>query len=153
MKAADKKPEFELVLERVFDAPRALVFRAWAEPERIAKWFAPKPLTLRVDKMDFRAGGAFKMAMVWPDGREHDFGGAYVEVVPPEKLVWTGEFPGDPKDNIRTEVVFEDLGAKTRLKVRQTFSVLTDVNRQPTQGAKQGWTMTLDQLAEFLQAA
>lgn len=143
------KPEFELKLERVIDAPRARVFEAWAKPEQVAKWFAPKPLTLRVDKMELRSGGSFKMAMVWPDGRTHDFGGTYVEVVPLEKIVWTGEFPGDPKDNIRTEVVFEDAGGKTKLKVRQTFAVVTEISRQPTQGAKQGWTMTLDQLEEW----
>lgn len=145
------KPEFVLEMERIIDAPRARVFQAWAEPERVAKWFAPKPLTLRVYEMDFRSGGTFKMAMVWPDGRTHEFGGTYVEVIAEEKIVWTGEFPGDPKDNIRTQVLFEDLGEKTKLKVRQTFAVVTDISRAPTQGAKQGWTMTLDQLAETVE--
>ncbi len=151
MNTPEKRPQFELQLERVIDAPRARVFEAWSKPERIAKWFAPKPLALEVSRLDFRPGGTFRMAMVWPDGkRRHDFGGTYVEVKAPEKIVWTGEFPGDPKDNIRTEVVFEDLGGKTRLKVRQTFAVVTGISKAPTQGAEQGWNMTLDQLTEFV---
>lgn len=142
------KPAFELKLERVVDAPLERVWRAWADPKEVAKWFAPRPLTLRVDAMDLRTGGTFAMAMVWPDGRTHEFSGAYLEVEPRKRIVWTGEFPGDPKDNMRTEIDFEDLGGKTRIKVLQSFAVLTPVNEQATQGAKQGWTMTLDQLAE-----
>ena len=148
-----QEPEWELKLERVIDAPVARVFEAWSKPEQLSKWFAPKPLSLEVKKLDFRTGGTFEMAMVWPDGKQrHDFGGDYVEVVPGKKIVWKGEFPGDPKDNILTEVVFTDLGAKTKINVRQVFFVLTDVNRGPTQGANQGWNMTLDQLGAFVVA-
>ena len=57
-----RAPEFELVLERVIDAPRARVFDAWAKSEKVAKWFAPRPLTLEVVRMDFRSGGGFQMA-------------------------------------------------------------------------------------------
>lgn len=142
------KPGFELRLERVVDAPLKRVWRAWSDPEQLKKWFAPRPLTLRVDKMDFRSGGGFAMAMVFPDGKRHDFSGIYREVAPQSRIVWTGEFPGDPKDNIRTEISFEDLGGRTKINVLQTFAVLTPVNEQATQGARQGWTMTLDQLTE-----
>jgi len=148
-----RKPQWELKLERVIDAPLARVFEAWSRPEQVAKWFAPSPLTLEVKKMDFRTGGAFEMSMVWPDGKQrHDFGGTYVEVLPEKRIVWTGEFPGDPKDNIRTEVDFSDAGGKTKINVRQVFYVLTDVNRGPTQGANAGWNMTLDQLTAFVTA-
>ena len=151
MTGTEKKPEFELKLERVIDAPVARVWDAWSKPEQVSKWFAPKPLSLEIAKLDFRSGGTFQMSMVWPDGKQrHDFGGTYVEVVQGKKIVWTGEFPGDPKDNIRTEVVFTDLGEKTKLNVIQNFAVLTDVNRGPTQGANQGWGMTLDQLEAFV---
>lgn len=152
-KHAADKPEFELRLERVIDAPLARVFDAWSKPEQIVKWFAPRPLTLEIASLEFRAAGSFRMAMVWPDGKQrHDFAGTYVEIVPRKKIVWTGEFPGDPKDNIRTEVLFEDLKGKTRISVRQTFVVVTEISKAPTQGARQGWTMTLDQLAAFVTA-
>ncbi len=145
------KPGFELRMEKIIDAPLERVWRAWSDPEQIAKWFAPKPLTLRVDKMDFRSGGGFAMAMVFPDGSRHDFSGVYREVLPPSRIIWTGEFPGDPKDNIRTEITFKSLGARTQINVHQSFAVITPVNDPATKGAHQGWTMTLNQLAEFCQ--
>lgn len=142
-------PGFELRLERVINAPRERVFEAWSKPEQLAQWFAPKPWSLAIDKMDFRAGGRFKMAMISPEGTRHGFEGIYIEVVVPKKIVWTGEFPGDPVDNIRTEVFFEDQDGRTKIIAHQTFAVLTPINEGPIKGAKQGWTMTLDQLASF----
>lgn len=144
------KPQFVLEMERVVDAPRERVWKAWAEPEQIKRWFAPRPYQLLVGSMDLRAGGRFAMTMKGPNGESHDFGGVYQVVEAPSRLVWTGEFPGDPKDNIRTEVRFEAQGAKTKLYVRQTFEKITPINEQPTKGAKMGWTMTLDQLAAFV---
>ena len=148
---AQAEPQWELKLDRTLNAPVERVWKAWSEPEQVARWFAPRPLTLRVDKMDFRPGGVFEMAMVFPDGKTHEFSGTYREVVPRARLVWTGEFPGDPKDNIRTEVVFTAQGAKTRIDVRQTFQVVTPINEQALQGANQGWNMTLDQLTEVVE--
>ena len=144
------KPAFELVLSRVIDAPRARVFEAWAKPKRLARWFAPKPYTLPKCEMDFRPGGSFRMAMRAPDGTEHPFSGVYREIVPPEKLVWIGEFPNGPAEQMLTTVTFEDQAGKTKLAVRQTFSVLTPETEPHTKGAKPGWTATLDQLAEYL---
>jgi len=140
------KPAFELVLEKVINAPRERVYAAWANPEEIKRWFAPKPYTLIVKQMDFKPNGTFQMAMRAPDGMEHSFGGRYREIVPPEKLVWTGEFTNGPADQIRTEVNFEAQGTKTKVKARQTFSVLTPETEPATKGAKEGWTMTLNQL-------
>ena len=139
---------FVLDMSRLIDAPRERVWAAWADPEQVKRWFAPRPLTLEIARMDLRAGGGFAMTMRFPDGKAHPFAGVYREVVERARIVWTGEFPGDPKDNIRTEVSFADEGGKTRLTVRQTFAVLTPVNTEATKGARQGWTMTLDQLAE-----
>src|SRR5207249_778112 len=118
-------PAFELVLSRVIDAPRAQVFQAWSTPEQIKRWFAPKPYTLIVEQMDFRTGGSFSMAMRSPEGAEHSFTGVYREIVPPAKLVWTGEFANGPAEQIRTEVIFDEQGKKTKVTVRQTFSVMT----------------------------
>jgi uncharacterized protein YndB with AHSA1/START domain len=144
------KPAFELEFTRVIDAPRARVFEAWTKPEQIVKWFAPKPYQLIVNRMDLRTGGTFDMAMRGPNGEDFPFTGTYREVVPPAKLTWTGEFPGDPKDNITTEVTFEEEGSKTKLRARQTFAVMTAAAKHATAGAKQGWTLTLDQLMEFV---
>jgi uncharacterized protein YndB with AHSA1/START domain len=144
-----KKPAFELVLERVIDAPRARVFEAWTKPEQMAEWFAPKPFKLIIGKMDFRAGGSFSMAMRGPDGKDFPFTGTYREIVPPAKLSWTGEFASGPPGQMTTVVTFEEQGSKTKLHVRQTFHVMTPEIEQATKGAKAGWTMTLDQLAAY----
>ena len=145
---APGKPAFELKLERLIDAPRERVWQAWADPERMKLWFAPRPLKLDVNKMDFRAGGSFDMVMREPGEKSHPFTGRYVEVVAPERIVWTGEFPYGPKDQMRTTVEFLAEGEKTRVRVRQIFAVMTPETAPHAQGAKQGWTMTLEQLAE-----
>ena len=143
------KPAFELEFTRVINAPRARVYEAWTKPEQITKWFAPKPFQLIVNKMDFRSGGKFAMAMRGPNGEDFPFTGTYREIVPPAKLSWTGEFPGDPVDNMTTVVTFEEEGSKTKLHARQTFNVMTATVKHATAGAKQGWTLTLNQLTEF----
>ena len=144
-----KKPAFELVLERVINAPRARVFEAWTQPAQMVEWFAPKPYKLIIDKMDFRPGGSFSMAMRGPDGKDFPFTGTYREIVPPAKLSWTGEFASGPADQMTTVVTFEEQGQETRLHVRQTFHVMTPMIEMATKGAEQGWTMTLDQLEQF----
>ena len=142
-------PAFELVLERVIDAPRTRVFEAWTKPEQIAMWFAPRPFKLIVHKMDFRPGGRFSMAMRGPSGEDFPFTGTYREIVAPAKLAWSGEFPTGPADQLSTVVTFDEQGQKTRIRVRQTFHVMTPEIEHATRGAKQGWTMTLDQLEAF----
>jgi uncharacterized protein YndB with AHSA1/START domain len=142
-------PAFELVLERLVDAPRGRVFEAWARPEQMAQWFAPRPFQLAIDETDFRPGGRFRMAMRGPNGENFPFSGTYREIIPPAKLSWTGEFAGGPPDQISTAVSFAEQGQKTRIHVRQSFDVMTPESEHATKGARQGWTMTLDQLAAF----
>ena len=136
------EPAFDLVLTRVIDAARARVYEAWTKPEQMAQWFAPKPFKLIVDQMDFRPGGRFRMAMRGPNGEDFPFTGTYREIVSPAKLWWTGEFASGPADQVSTVVTFEEQGQRTKVHVRHA-----------TKGAKQGWTMTLDQLEAFCSMA
>lgn len=82
-------PKLDLVLERVVDVPRDLVWKAWTEPEHVTKWFAPAPWTTVDCEIDLRPGGIFRSVMRSPDGNEFPNIGCYLEVVPNEKLVWT----------------------------------------------------------------
>jgi uncharacterized protein YndB with AHSA1/START domain len=143
------KPAFELALERVIAAPRARVFEAWANPEQMRQWFAPRPLKLIVDQMDFRPCGRFRMAMRGPDGEDFPFTGTYREIVPPAVLSWSGEFASGPVDQMSTVVTFDERGEETGIRVRQAFHVMTPEIQHAARGAKQGWTMTLDQLEAF----
>jgi uncharacterized protein YndB with AHSA1/START domain len=137
----------ELTITRVFDAPRELVFSAWAKPEHLSKWFGPNGFTVSSCEMDFRVGGKFRFCMSG-FGREHWVHGEYREIVAPERIVWTGTLEHEGNE-IVTAVTFADLDGKTRLTVRQTYSIDTD----STRGAREGWTQTLEHLAEFLNAA
>ena len=74
-----------LVIERVFDAPRELVWKAWTEAERFARWYGPKGFTLPVCEMDLRVGGRVLLCMRSPDGKDLWYTGAFKEIVPPER--------------------------------------------------------------------
>jgi uncharacterized protein YndB with AHSA1/START domain len=97
--------------------------------------------------MDFRAGGKFRLCMSG-FGKDHWMNGVFREIVRPERIVWTGMLDDDTNEVVTT-ATFQDLGNKTRLTVHQTYSIETD----STRGARQGWTETLEHLAEFLAAA
>ena len=97
--------------------------------------------------MDVRSGGRFSMAMRAPDGAEHAFSGVYRELVPPAKLSWTGEFATGPADQLTTVITLEERGRQPPVHARHTCHVMTPAIAQATQGAQQGWTLTLDPLA------
>src|SRR5664279_149869 len=85
---ADSK--LDLVLERVIDVPRELVWKAWTQPEHLKKWFTPVPWQTMECEIDLRPGGIFRTLMRGPEGQQFDNSGCYLEIVTNEKLVWTG---------------------------------------------------------------
>lgn len=143
-----------LVIERVFDAPRGLVFRAWTEPERVGQWWGPRGFKSTVlGKMDVRPGGSYRIHMRSSEGTEHWLNGRYLEVAEPERIVCTFEWSDADGNGTRPETVltvtFEDLGAKTKLTLRQAIfesESARDLHNQ-------GWSGTLDRLAEYIAAA
>jgi len=84
--------ERELVITRVFDAPRELVWKAWIDPERVRRWWGPKNFTAPVCKIDLRVGGAYLYCMRSPEGKDYWSRGVYREIVPPERIVCTDSF-------------------------------------------------------------
>ncbi len=94
-------PELDLVLERIVDIPRELVWMAWTAPEHLKKWFTPVPWTTVDCEIDLRPGGIFRTVMRSPEGQEFPNVGCYLEFVKNEKLVWTnvlapGYRPSEP---------------------------------------------------------
>ena len=146
------KTGHEVVITRIFDAPRSLVFKAWTDPEHLAKWFGPQGFTATVFENDARTGGAYHFHMRGPN-YDGQWRGIYREVIEPERIVftWPKTRPleaNSPSDTIVT-VTFEDVGGKTRLTLRHaTFE--TEAARDDHNG---GWNSTLDRLAEFVQVA
>ncbi len=136
-----KQAPLELVLGRLFDAPRELVFSAWSSAEHLKRWWGPEGFTLPECEVDFRTGGAFRLVMRGPDGAEFPYEGKFEEVAPPERIVMTG---GIHDGNwTRTVVTFEERGGRTAMRVHQTFTKETEATR----GAVEGWSQSLDRLA------
>ncbi len=133
--------ERELVITRTFDAPRSLVFEAWSRSERLSRWWGPRGFTLPVCYVDFRPGGAFRFVMRGPDNQDYPFDGFYREIVAPEKIVFTGKVG---RDQILTTVTFAESDHKTDVTVHQAVPSEPEYAR----GQRQGWTESLDRLAE-----
>ena len=147
-KATMESAERELVITRVFDAPRSLVFEAWTKPEHLVHWWGPKDFTLPFCKMEFRPGGAYRFCMRSPAGRDYWVRGVYREIVEPERIVWTGALDDEPGRETVMTVTFAEHEGKTKLTVHQTF-----FDSDTTRGAQQGWTESLDRLADYLATA
>ncbi len=160
-RVASPPAEPELVITRVFDAPRELVFRAWTEPEHFVRWWGPNGFTTPVCKIDLRPGGVWHVCMRSPDGRDYWSKGVYREIVAPERIVSTDFFsdaaghrvppaqyglPADWPAEMLLTVTFAEQDGGTRLTVRQ--SVPEALARSI--GAVEGWNQSFDRLAEQL---
>jgi uncharacterized protein YndB with AHSA1/START domain len=131
----------EFTITRVFDAPRELVWKAWTDPEQVARWFGPRGFTtpLSTFSMDVRPGGTFELTMISDDdGKEYPSGGTFVEVQEPERLVWR-----DRDRDLLVTVTFADLGDRTEM----TCHV---VGRTGGADAYDGWSTMFDKLGEAL---
>jgi uncharacterized protein YndB with AHSA1/START domain len=151
-------------VERVFDAPRGLVFEAWTDPERLKRWWGPRGFTTPFCEIDLRPGGVFLFCMRSPEGRDFWGRGVYREVVVPERLVFVLSFanaegevvpathyglsPDWPLERLMT-VTFEELPGATRVTVWDE-GLPVDADRD---GVREGWTQSLDRLAEYLAKA
>ncbi|TMB96599.1 MAG: SRPBCC domain-containing protein [Chloroflexi bacterium] len=149
-----------LVIERVFEAPRELVWKAWTEPERMMRWWGPEGFTCPVCEIDFRVGGKWLNCMRSPEGQEFWSTGVYREIVPRQRIVTTDSF-ADEKGNVvpashygmtaeiamemLITVTFEESDSKTRLTLRHEG--LPAAERE---GAQAGWGTSLDKLAAYL---
>lgn len=141
----------EIVMTRVFNAPRALVFKAFTDPEAIAQWWGQNNATTIVDKMDVRPGGVWRYVQRAADGNEWGFRGEYLEIVPPERLVNTFEFEGLPGHVVTDTAVFEEFDGKTRLTVTSTFDSQEDRDGMIASGMEDGALESYARLDAYLQ--
>jgi uncharacterized protein YndB with AHSA1/START domain len=140
----------ELVMERVFDAPRDLVWRVMTDPARVTRWWGPHGYTTTVVEMDVRVGGKWRWINHTTGGEDAPFKGEYLEVVPPERLVRTSIFdvPGfDDRAAIET-MTLEDLGGRTRITARSRFPSVEDLAGALSTGMIHGALDTYDRLAD-----
>jgi uncharacterized protein YndB with AHSA1/START domain len=140
----------EIVITRIFDAPRALVFEAWTKAEHVAHWWDPSGVPLAVCEIDLRPNGAFRWIHRAADGREgHSFTGIYREIAPPEKIVFTVRmFPSSPEP-VGTLLFTED-GKKTKLTMTIECATKKDRDALLQMRVDVGTTQTLENLARYL---
>jgi uncharacterized protein YndB with AHSA1/START domain len=140
-----------LVVERVFDAPRALVWHVWTDPDQAVKWMGPPTCPAKKIEGDFRPGGKWRTIMDGTQQRQDlCHGGEYREIVEPERIVYTFAWenhPTMPRNEMLIELTFEEVGPKkTKLTLRQTQFV----NVEQRDGHNVGWSGTFDRLEEYL---
>ncbi len=155
----------DIVITRIFNAPRERVWQAWTDPAEIKKWWGPKDFTCPDGTIDLRVGGKYNYCMRGPAGSDFDkdmwSGGEYKEVIPMEKIVATDYFtdkdgnwvspkdygmPGEWPEKMEVTVTFEDAGeGKTKLTIvhKGHPSEMADM-------AEQGWSQSLDKFDAIL---
>jgi len=159
----------EFVISRTFDAPRELMWKAWTERARLMQWFGPKGFTMSTAELDFRRGGSLHYCLRSPDGKEMWGKFVYREIVVPERIVLVNSFsdekggltrhpfsPTWPLEMLSTTTFAEQAG-KTTMTLQWCPLNPTGAERKTLDtshdGMRQGWTGTLDQLAEYLAKA
>lgn len=152
----------ELVLTRIFDAPRKTVWNAWTDPEHLMRWWGPTDFSSPSCKIDLRVGGKYLFCMRSPEGQDFWSTGVYRDIVEPERIVYTHSFadekgnpvpashyemPGDWPAETLTTVMFEEHQDRTKLTLRHVgipSGVMSEM-------AEAGWNGSLDKLAESLE--
>ncbi len=148
-----------MVITRVFEAPREVVWKAWTDPENMMQWWGPNGFTAPVCRMDFRVGGKFLCCMRSPDGQEFWNGGEYHEIVPHEKIVSSMYFSDSEGNKVEPahygidheviegacdKTLFEDFGnGQTKL----TFLGNEPMEEAIKSGQVEGWNQILDKVA------
>lgn len=151
----------EIVITRVFDTPRDLVFKAWTDPDHLKRWWGPKVFTTPYCTVDLRVGGLFRYCMRSPDGQDFWGRGIFREIVPPQRLVYVDEFTdadgnpvpashygmeGDWPPETLVTVTFEAEDGRTRMTLRHAGMPAGTHGEM----AQAGWTESIDRLEAML---
>lgn len=153
---ASHDPALDLILERVVDVPRRLVWAAWTTPALIKQWFAPRPWSVTECDVDLRPGGMFRTVMRSPEGQDFPNAGCYLEIVDEQRLVFTDALlPGyrpAPEPFFTAIISLEDAGAGTRYVARAMHRDAEAQGRHAAMGFHEGWGTVLDQLVATVKA-
>lgn len=145
--------EHELVITRLLDAPPALAFQVWSDPAHVARWWGPRErgedFTTPVCEMDFQVGGSYRICIRSPAGRELWQRGRYLEIIAPERLVFTFAWDNLPDMGWETlvTVIFAAHGPS---QTQMTFTQIGLPSVAERDGHIQGWTQCVDRLATYL---
>lgn len=143
----------EIVISRVFDAPREVVWDAWTDPRQVVQWWGPRGFTTTIHEMDVRPGGVWRHTMHGPDGANYPNKSVFLEVVKPERIVFShgGGKEGGPGANFHSTWTFEVEGDQTKVTIRMVFDSTQARDLVIKEfGAIEGGKQTLRQLGEYL---
>jgi uncharacterized protein YndB with AHSA1/START domain len=142
----------EIVIDRIVDAPRELVWRAWTQLEHLESWWGPDGFTTTTHEFDVRPGGVWRFIMHGPDGTDYNNRVTFRELAPPERLAYVHDDDGEGAiGEFNSTVTFEDLGDKTRVTMRSQFASKAERDRVVEEfGAIEGGKQTLARLAEYV---
>lgn len=144
----------EVVITRIFNAPRQLVYEAWTKPEHLAQWWGPHGFTNPHVTVDLRPGGVLLIHMAAPDGTVYPMRATFQEVVPPERLVFISTAFEDDDGVAHLEVLntvtFTALGDQTELVLRAKALKVGPMALQAIAGMEMGWMQSLEKLADWL---
>ena len=139
----------EIVISRVFNAPRQLVWEAWTKPEYVARWFGAAGWTVPVCEIDLRPGGGWHFVWRRSNGSEMEMRGVYREIKPPERLVFTESWGADWPETLNTLVLSEKDG-KTTITSTMLYPSKEARDAALKTGMKDGASESFDRLAEYL---
>jgi uncharacterized protein YndB with AHSA1/START domain len=149
----DFDAELDLVLERVIDVPRELVWAAWTRPELIKRWFTPAPWQTVECEIDLRPGGIFRTVMRSPDGADSPNVGCFLEIVENERLVFTDALLPDFRpagQPFFTGIIrLAPEGKRTRYTAIARHGTTANRQQHEEMGFHDGWGRALDQLVEL----
>ncbi|HKN75478.1 MAG TPA: SRPBCC family protein [Candidatus Acidoferrum sp.] len=143
----------EIVLSRVFDAPREMVWNAWTDPKQIVKWWGPRGFTTTIHEMDVRPGGVWRQTMHGPDGANYPGKSVFTEVVKYKRIVFShsGGKEGGPGASFKSTWTFEVEGDQTKVTIRMVFDSAEARELVVKEfGAIEGGKQTLARLGEYL---
>jgi uncharacterized protein YndB with AHSA1/START domain len=155
-------PKLDLVLERIVDVPKELVWKAWTMPEHLVKWFTPAPWTTVECEIDLRPGGIFRSVMRSPEGQDFPNLGCYLEVVTNERVVWTntllpGFRPAPPSPDLHcgdfpftAVITLETHGQGTKYTAIAIHRDEAGRQSHADMGFHDGWSTCLDQLVALV---
>jgi uncharacterized protein YndB with AHSA1/START domain len=148
-KARTSIAERELTIRRTFAAPRALVFKAWTEPQHLAQWSCPRGFSIAENRGELRVGGGFAATMRSPEGTEHRVQGVYREIAPPERLVFTHAWldaSGTPGPQTLVSVTLVERNGATEM----TFHQGVFESQASRDGHREGWSSSFERLEQLL---
>jgi uncharacterized protein YndB with AHSA1/START domain len=144
----------EIIIEREFDAPRELVFKAFTDPKLYVQWLGPRELTMTLETFEPGNGGSWRYIQKDADGNEYAFHGVNHEVLSPERIIGTFEFEGLPeKGHVILETArFEELsGNRTKLTSQSVFQSVVDRDGMLQSGMEEGVNDSYDRLDRLLE--